>query len=200
MPYSRLVAPLIGLALLLGIGPAPAQTPTAPPAPPVVEPDAPLPLKPGDAFGQEVMLAPRTILYLQGQASWDNAFDALVKAHKSLAAYLDKQGLKPTGPAMTIYTETNDNGFKFRAVLPVAAAPTNPPTGGIAVGAAPAGKALKFVHRGSYDAMDSTYEAITNYLDGKDIDAEDMFIEEYVTDIVKDSPDNLVVNIFVPVK
>ena len=56
------------------------------------------------------------------------------------------------------------------------------------------------MHRGSYDSMDSTYEAITNYLDEKELDAKDVFVEEYVTDILNSPPDNLVVNIYVPVK
>jgi effector-binding domain-containing protein len=202
MPYPRLAGLIvIGLALLFGGGPAPAQAPTAPQAGPVMpDPDKPLPRQPGDAFGLEVTLPPRTVIYLQGHANWDNAFDTLVDAYKSLTAYLDKQGIKPTGPAMTIYTETDDTGFKFRAALPVAAAPANPPKGDIAVGQAPAGKALKFMHRGSFDSLDSTYEAITNYLDEKELDSKDMFVEEYVTDILKTPPDNLVVNIFVPVK
>ena len=68
---------------------------------------------------------------------------------------------------MTIYTATDDTGFQFEAAVPIAAAPADPPKGDIAVGEAPSGKALKFVHRGSYDAMDSTYEAITNFLDDK---------------------------------
>ena len=55
---------------------------------------------------------------------------------------------------MTIYTQTDDSGFAFRAAVPIAQAPENPPKGDIAVGQAPSGKALKFVHRGSYDAMD----------------------------------------------
>ncbi len=192
---------MIGLALLFGVAPAPAQTPTAPQAePPMADPDAPLPLKPGDAFGQEVTLPPRTVIYLQGHANWDSGYDTLVEAHKSLAAYFDKHGIKPSGPALTVYTETDDNGFKFRAALPVAAAPAEPPTGDLAVGQAPAGKARKFVHRGSYDAMDSTYEAITNYLDEKGLDAKDMFVEEYVTDLLKTSADSLVVDIYVPMK
>jgi effector-binding domain-containing protein len=202
MPYPRLAAPLIfGLALLLGSAPAPAQAPATPQAePPVAEPDAPQPLQPGDAFGLPVTLPARTVIYLQGHANWDKAFDTLVDAYKSLDDYLAKQGIQPTGPAMTIYTETDDTGFKFRAARPIAEAPKNPPKGDIAVGQAPAGKALKFVHRGSYDAMDSTYEAITNYLDEKELDAKDMFVEEYVTDILKTSPESLVVNIYVPVK
>ena len=101
---------------------------------------------------------------------------------------------------MTIYTETDDAGFSFEAALPIAQAPKDPPKGDIAVGPAPAGKALKFVHRGSYDAMDTTYEAITNYLDDKQLEAKDLFIEEYATDPVKTEPGKLVVNVFVPVK
>ena len=74
--------------------------------------------------------------------------------------------------------------------MPVAQAPNDAPKGDIAVGQAPTGKALKFVHRGSYDAMDSTYEAITNYLDDKQLEAKDLFIEEYATDPVKTDPEN----------
>ena len=50
------------------------------------------------------------------------------------------------------------------------------------LGQSPDGRALKFVYRGSYDDLDNTYEAITNYLDEKRLDAKEMFIEEYVTD------------------
>ena len=77
---------------------------------------------------------------------------------------------------MTIYTATDDTGFEFQAAVPVAEAP-NPPRGDLAVGKSPDGRALKFVHRGSYDAMDSTYEAITNFLDEKRLEARDLFVE-----------------------
>ena len=101
---------------------------------------------------------------------------------------------------MSIYTQTDDAGFDFEAALPVAEAPKNPPKGDIAVGQAPSGKALKFVHRGSYDAMDATYEAITNYLDEKQLEAKDAFVEEYVSDPLTTAADKLVINVFVPVK
>jgi effector-binding domain-containing protein len=147
-----------------------------------------------------VVLPARTIIYLKGHTNWDAAFDTLIDAFKSLNEYFDKQGLKPNGPAMTIYTQTDDTGFSFEAALPVAAAPANPPKGDIAVGHAPSGKALKFVHRGSYDAMDATYEAITNFLDDKGLDAKDLFIEEYVSDPATTAPDKLVINVYVPIK
>ena len=64
----------------------------------------------------------------------------------------------------------------------------------------PEGRAVKFVHRGSYDGLDNTYEAITNYLDEKRLESKDMFIEEYVTDPLTTSDDRLVVNVYVLVK
>jgi effector-binding domain-containing protein len=70
----------------------------------------------------------------------------------------------------------------------------------MAVGQSPAGRALKFVHRGSYDSMDSTYEAITNHLDAKRLEAQDVFVEEYETDLVKTPEDKLVVHVYVPIK
>jgi effector-binding domain-containing protein len=48
--------------------------------------------------------------------------------------------------------------------------------------------------------MNQTYEAITNYLDEKDLDAKDLLIEEYLTDLVTSPQDMLVVNVFVPLK
>jgi effector-binding domain-containing protein len=186
---------MLAVALAFAPGPALAQR-AAPPA----NLDSPAPLQPGDAFGEPVTLPQRTMVYLKGHSNWDAAFDTLVDAFKSLDEYLDKQGIKPTGAAMTIYTATDDKGFSFEAAMPIAAVPANPPKGDIATGPAPSGKMLKFVHRGSYDAMDSTYEAITNYLDDKHLEAQGLFIEEYVTDPVKTNAENLVVNVFVPVK
>jgi effector-binding domain-containing protein len=191
MPCPRLAVLIAGLALILA-APAPAQTPS--------ELAVPSPLKPGDAFGEPVILPERAIVYLAGHSDWESAFDTLVKSYKTLSLSLDKQGIKPNGPPMTIYTETNDIGFGFRAALPVAQAPKQPLEGGVAVGQAPSGKALKFVHRGSYVSMDQTYEAITDYLDDKQLDAKNQFIEEYVSDILTAPPDDLTVNIYVPVK
>ena len=199
---TNLAAPFaIAMVVAFGSGSAAAQA-TSPPAVADSIPgiSSPSPLQPGDAFGETVTLPERTVVSIKGRSNWDNAFETLVDAFKSLNEYLAKAGLKPNGSFLTIYTETDDTGFSFLAAAPIAKAPANLPKGDIAVGQAPAGKALKFVHRGSYDAMDSTYEAITNYLDEKQLDAKDLFIEEYTTDPVKSDPNKLVINVYVPVK
>jgi effector-binding domain-containing protein len=137
---------------------------------------------------------------MTGTANWDSAFETLVDAFKQVVTYLDRQGLKPSGPMMTIYTSTDDTGFQFQAAVPIADDPKDPPKGDIALGKSPSGRAFKFVHRGSYDAMDTTYDAITNFLDEKRLEARELFIEEYANDPTKTPEDELIVNVYVPVK
>jgi len=200
--------PAIAAAAVLAFGlasPAVAQAPApAQPMPQVQDPPPP-PLQPpakpnDDPFGEEVTLTAKSIVFFKGNGTWDNAYETLIDAFKSVYTFLEKQGIKHAGPAMTIYTSADDTGFQFQAAVPIAEEPKDPPKGDIEVGKSPGGRALKFVHRGSYDSMDSTYEAITNYLDEKRLEAQDLFVEEYQTDPVTTPEENLVVNVYVPVK
>jgi effector-binding domain-containing protein len=171
--------------------PASAETPTTPPAA--------APVQTADPFGEEITLAPKTVVVLKGTANWDSAFDALIDSFKALSALLDKQGIKRSGNPMIVYTSTDDTGFTYLAELPVDQDAKNL-TKDMSMGKSPEGNALKFVHRGSYDNMDNTYEAITNYLDDKKLEAKDTFIEEYLTDPLKTAEDKLVINVYVPLK
>jgi effector-binding domain-containing protein len=182
--------------------PAPVTpTPAPPPAAtaPATPPPAAAPVQTADPFGEEITLTPKTVLIYNGNATWDSAFESLIDAFKTLTAFLDKQGIKASGNPMIVYTSTDDNGFVFQAEIPVDQEPKNLAKN-MSVGKSPDGKALKFVHRGSYDNMDNTYEAITNHLDDKKLEAKDLFIEEYVTDPLKTEEDKLVINVYVPLK
>ena len=145
---------------------APAQTPAPPPAA-----AQPAPVVPADPFGAEVTFEPKTFVYMKGTATWETAFETLVDAFTSITDYLDKQKIAPSGLPLAIYTQTDESGFQYQVGIPIAEVPKNPPRGDLAVAKSPGGKMLQFVHRGSYDAMDTTYEAITNYLDTKQLEA-----------------------------
>jgi effector-binding domain-containing protein len=176
--------------------PMPASAQTTPPAdapPGTIAPS-------GEPFGEDTTLTAKPIVYLKGTGTWDNAFQTITASFKKLQAYTDKEGLKPDGSQMTIFTSTDDTGFQFEAAVPIAESPKNPPRGDIALGQSPEGHALKFIHHGTYDDLDNTYEAITNYLDDKRLEAKDMFIEEYVTDPVTADPKKLTVNVYVLLK
>ncbi|ABD05069.1 transcription activator, effector binding [Rhodopseudomonas palustris HaA2] len=182
--------------------PAPPATETPAPPPPAAEAPAVPPVskvQSADPFGEEITLEPKTAVILKGKANWDNAFESLIEAFKSVTALLAKQGIKSNGNPMIVYTSTDDNGFTFQAEIPVPEAPKNLPQT-MSMGTTPDGKALKFVHRGSYDNMDNTYEAITNHLDEKKLEAKDTFVEEYTTDPLTTAEDKLVINVYVPMK
>ena len=184
-------APAVSPSAAPSTPPAAAETPAAPPAA--------APVQTADPFGDQITLTPKTVVIIKGNASWDSAFDTLIDSFKSLSALLDKQGIKPAGNSMIVYTSTDDAGFTFLAEIPVEQDPKNL-TKDMSMGKSPEGKALKFVHRGSYDNMDNTYEAITNHLDDKKLEAKDTFIEEYITDPLKTAEDKLVINVYVPLK
>ncbi len=136
--------------------PAPSATPNPAPAPaaeaPATPPPNPAPVQTADPFGEQITLAPKAVVIAKGNANWDSAFDTLVESLKTLSTLLDKQGIKPAGNFMIVYTSTDDTGFTYLAEIPVDQEPKNL-TKVMSMGKSPEGKALKFVHRGSYDNM-----------------------------------------------
>jgi effector-binding domain-containing protein len=175
---------------------SPAPTPAPNPAPPpqATTPDSTEP------FGEDITLTAKPIVYVKGSGTWDTAFETITASFKKLKTYVDKEALKTDGLPMTIFTATDDTGFQYQAAMPLAELPKTPPRGDILTGQSPEGHALKFIHHGSYEDLDNTYEAITNYLDDKRLEAKDMFIEEYVTDPVTADPNKLTVDVFVLLK
>jgi len=203
---SATPAPATTPAPAASVAPAPPPAETKSPADPPATAQSPSPPPPpaasvqtADPFGEEFTLAPKKVLIMKGTANWDAAFDTLIESFKTLTALLDKQGIKASGNSMIVYTSTDDNGFTYLAQIPVDQEPKNLAKN-MSMGSSPDGKALKFVHRGSYDNMDNTYEAITNHLDDKKLEAKDTFIEEYITDPLKTAEDKLVINVYVPLK
>jgi effector-binding domain-containing protein len=225
LPRFVMVALIPAAAIWLGVGGAMAQAPAASPAPAASASPSPAPpasqappaspsptpsaeqsaapapsvVQTADPFGEPITLPAKKVLVVKGTANWDSAFDTLIDSFKVLTALLDKQGIKPSGNMMIVYTSTDDTGFTFMAEVPVEQEPKNLAKN-MSMGQSPEGKALKFVHRGSYDNMDNTYEAITNHLDDKKLEAKDTFIEEYLTDPLKTAEDKLVINVYVPLK
>jgi effector-binding domain-containing protein len=210
------IALLFGPGLAKGVA-APVAS-TARSAPPQYErpllsqatPESPSPAKPpdsekpsGDAStGFALTVAPKAVVLLRGSSSWEEGYRHITDAFKTIRAEATKAGLKPAGNPMTVFVETDDAGFRYEAMLPI----ENPPEGkdsltaDVKLGHSPAGKALKFQHRGAYDDIDSTYEAITAYLDEKGLEAQNLFIEEYLNEVKGADDTNLQVDIYVFVK
>jgi effector-binding domain-containing protein len=180
-----------------------APTPAAPPAGPqgLSSPVAPAPAAPlpGVSGPVEMTLAPRPVLSLAGESTWDDGFENLRTAFQKLRDEAGKRGLAVSGRPQALFLSTDDNGFKYEAMLdiPATTALQETPAGGVRVKLTPEGRTLKFTHVGAYDEIDTTYEAITAYLDEKGLVARNLFIEEYMNDPAASDDVTLEMNIYV---
>jgi effector-binding domain-containing protein len=173
--------------------PAPGATPApAAPAPAAPAPSAPPPA-PGaaaqqpvdaDAAAQPFEVKSRPAIVVSGGAKWEDGYKAIAAALAKARAAVLKANLKEGGRPIAAFVDTDDDNFKFQAMIPldapVAAGADLGPD--VKAGETPAGRAIKFQHRGAYDDVDSTYEAITAFLDEKGYEAQNVFVEEYLND------------------
>ncbi|WP_262298745.1 GyrI-like domain-containing protein [Microvirga sesbaniae] len=203
--------------------PAPSPAPAAPqvqgaptpvtPAPAAPAPATPAPAQeagrttlfpnPSDPSGvEEGVLVSKPTVVLSGTSTWDDAFTNLKNAFAKIDGELKKAGIAPAGRPVTIFVDTDDDGFKYDAMVPIARVPDGKTelTPEIKFGKTPEGKSFRFVHKDAYDEIDGTYETITAYLDIKEIVAKDAFIEEYVSDFTDSQDTNFEVNIYVQPK
>ena len=165
-----------------------------------IEPNA-SPTTPENATTENVEVPARPIVAVSGQSSYDDAFKSIKGSIETVKAAMAKAGLKPTGHPITIFSAPDDKGFKYQAGVPVAGKPEKADLGnGVVAATSPAGKAIKFQHRGAYDDIDSTYDVITAFLDAKGLQVDSPYIEEYLTDLTTADDPNLQVDIYVFVK
>jgi effector-binding domain-containing protein len=151
----------------------------------------------------EMMLESRPVILLRGQSTWDDGFENLMESFQKLRDEAAKRSLPTVGRPQAAFTATDDFGFKFEAMLVLTAEPGAPPAGlakEFVIGKSPSGKTLKFTHNGAYDDIDTTYEAITAYLDEKGLKARNIFVEEYMNDPKTSEDAVLEMNIYVLVE
>lgn len=199
MSFSSSFALLLRRALALALAfalalstPALAQTP---PGDPPASGDA--------STGVLLTLQARPAIVFSGAAEWDDGLRTIMDAIDRLREEMGKAGLQAGGRPIAVFTETDDKGFRYEAMIPLVGAPPGLAPAfaeGVKIGATPIGKAMKFEHRGSYDDIDSTYEAITAYLDEKGLEAQNLFVEEYLSMPKSADDQDMEVDIYVFIK
>ncbi|MBN8533616.1 MAG: GyrI-like domain-containing protein [Rhizobiales bacterium] len=191
-------------ALLSGpiLAQAPPPAPASPtPAPPIAAPTTPDINRPSaDAStGREVELQPQPMIRLRGQSTWDDGFETLKKAIKTLEEDARRLGLAPVGQPKAHFISSDDLGFTFEAFLPLAAppAPGLAFSQGVEAGVSPAGRAMYFTHEGPYEEIDAAYEAITAFMEEKSLAYTGKFLEEYLVLPEKSDDPGMKLNIYV---
>jgi effector-binding domain-containing protein len=139
---------------------------------------APAPTSP-DAV-DTLRLTPRPTIALAGEGQWDDGGIVLRNAFVALYEAASQAGLTVNGRPFAVFRDTDDSGYRFEAMLPV----DRPAAAGdprITVAQSPGGYALRFVHEGSFEDIDLTYDVIASHLEAEGLEPQDVFIEEFVT-------------------
>ena len=213
LPAAALVFGLVLAMAAIQPGPALAQTDApaagypaqaapgaAPPAPSDTD-SKPPPGVPNDSSAVTLDLKARRVAYASASAEWADGFKTVMGEIAKVNAAIKKAGLTPAGHPFALFLATDDKSFQFEAMVPLDGSPeVKDLSDGIKIGELPAGKAIKFLHRGSYDDIDSTYDLITAFLDEKGLESQNRFIEEYLTDTTEPDDANLEADIYVFIK
>lgn len=200
MPGSRRFNPAALVLCSLFIAPDLALAQNTSPAPALTTPMPDFNRPSADAStGREVELQPQPMIRLRGQSTWDDGFDELKKALRSLDEDAKRLGLAPAGQPKAHFIDSDDLGFAYEAFLPLAAAPAAGLafSKGIESGLSPAGRAMFFTHEGPYEEIDAAYEAITAFMEEKSLAYTGKFLEEYLVLPEKSDDPGMKLNIYV---
>lgn len=114
----------------------------------------------------EVEVAPTLAVQLAVTCPTDHA--AIAAAMKSsfatLGEFMARNNLAPAGPPRAIYANWGTSTDFTLAFPIVAAPPVTAPAPNIVIGTIAGGRALRFVHRGPYDTIRTTYGQIDAWL------------------------------------
>lgn len=101
-------------------------------------------------------------------------------AFDAVAAAVDRQGTRVTGPPVTVYRILGGDEFEVEAGFPVA---TEIATDGAVVpGELPGGRAVEAIHIGPYETLPTTYREVHEWLRQHDLRPTPLMWESYLTD------------------
>jgi effector-binding domain-containing protein len=140
----------------------------------------------------------RPMVYVTRTASKDPAdiSEKMGEAFQILGDFLARNGVQPLGPPLTIYTEVSDNGMTMNIGVPVPPPALANATGELRGGVTPPGRAFKLVHRGPYDGLRATYDAMRAYFRDHDLAAPGLAWEVYVNDPSITPEEDLITEIY----
>ncbi|GEM_PF-1537199 len=124
---------------------------------------------------------------------------ALGMAYTELFQFIDRKKLQIAGPPISINI-ANANDYIFDAAVPIIAPANIIPFGRIRITKLTGGKAIKAVYTGSYAGIPTAYLIIDSYIANHNLQRVGDSWEEYVNDPVRTPPEELITNIYVPVK
>jgi effector-binding domain-containing protein len=151
--------------------------------------------------GEETQRAAQKIYFVSASSGADAqaAKAVLTDAYTKIGEFLKANGVAMQGAPMTITDSYDASGWKFDAAIPVdrneAAA-----SGDVKSGESYAGKAVQFVHTGSYETIGDTVQKAYAWLAVQAYKPKGRLIEEYISDPGTTPAEQLKTRLVIPVE
>ena len=153
---------------------------------------------------EQIEAQPLTVAFVSTTSAKDNAAIAAVigASYVKVGQFMTKNGLKQAAAVQTINHKYDDSGYQFDAAIPVDHAPEKevPSDSPVQVKQTYSGKALKVVHKGAYQNMETTYRQMVAYMAAHGYEGAASPWDEYVSDPGETPEPELVTNIVWPIK
>jgi effector-binding domain-containing protein len=160
-----------------------------------------------DWCGMEIgitVVPSQTIAYTSGNAS-RNPTDigaALGAAYGRVAVFIAANGLQIAGQPIAISNFWDDRGYGFDAAMPVSGQPTRGagPESLVRMGETYGGQVVRAVHVGPYAGLEDTYHKVEAFMIAHKLENNGRSWEVFVSDPGNTAEDELVTEIYQPVK
>ena len=127
---------------------------------------------------ERVELQPRTMLGVRDIVRLTELSDFFGTAFDAAAAELTRQGVRPVGPPVALYTGDPSDTVDVTAGFPVAEPVESAPS--IVVADLPGGPAVQTTHAGDYDTLADTYAQVVEWLTERKLIPSRLVWEEYL--------------------
>ncbi|TFV85656.1 helix-turn-helix domain-containing protein [Blastococcus sp. CT_GayMR16] len=121
-------------------------------------------------------------LVMRRRVSRDAIAEMLGESLPTVFAYAQRQGLAMTGPPFARYPELGMGSALVEAGVTIAAPPADDPGDGIQVLLIPGGRAAVALHRGPYERLAETHQAVEAFIHAEGLSAAGPPWETYLTD------------------
>ena len=125
---------------------------------------------------------------------------AIAAAYGKLIGFITKNKITMNGSPKIVNLSTSDDEYRFLAVIPVGNNSVVDENNEIRSYTSYQGKAIKLVHKGSYNNFDASYDILFAYMSQNNLQNNGNSWEDFVTDPANVSEDQLITNIYQPIK
>ena len=140
------------------------------------------------------VLVPHPTLSIRVSATATEMPTIFAKGYRQILQYLNEIKVEPTGEQFAIYYTLDLRHLDVEFGYPVSK--VLPDKGNIKSSETPSGKAVKCLHIGAYNQVQSSYRALTEWIKDNGYEAEGIAYEKYLSNLISTSPEHLKTEVY----